>query len=341
MVIKCLECNYKCGNIACLKYHYESCHKDKIDKCICGNITISAICANDSSPWGCSLKNESSSSSGFGSGSGSNSSSSSSSNSSSDSVSSSYSSSSSGSDSSYNSSSNSDPNHNSNSVPNLNPKPNYNSEILISERDEVLGTPTATQMDLRSCYAIREAVPQIREAVTPMVKHGRSPIHEVVSPIRNCNKCNYIKPLTDFDESKYTCRSCTSAKVNCPYCASTVRYDAIRAHVKKQHPNVELTKGFSRNLRSRFPDLSGKKQSSRTVSPLVNKQAEDLGTCLVNHEQSSLGTMTKSYTDLGTSFADSCSCKYYDFVLFLINNGINIEKVKENINLLKSIENLK
>ena len=136
-------------------------------------------------------------------------------------------------------------------------------------------------MDLRSCYAIREAVPQIREAVlqireevTPMVKHlrssstdGRSPIHEVVSPIRNCNKCNYIKPLTDFDESKYTCRSCTSAKVNCPYCAFIVRYDGIRAHVKKQHPNVELTKGFSRNLRSRFPDLSGKKQSSRTVSP--------------------------------------------------------------------------
>ena len=202
-------------------------------------------------------------------------------------------------------------------------------------------------MDLRSCYAIREAipqireavpqireavpqireaVPQIREAVTPMVKHlrssstdGRSPIHEVVSPIRNCNKCNYIKPLTDFDESKYTSRSCTSAKVNCPYCASIVRYDGIRAHVKKQHPDVEITRWFSRNLRSRFPDLSGKKQSSRTVSPLVNKQAEDLG----------------------TSFTDSCSCKYYDFVLFLINNGINIEKVKENINLLKSIDNLK
>ena len=23
--------------------------------------------------------------------------------------------------------------------------------------------------------------------------------------IRSCNKCNYVKPLTDFDESKYTC----------------------------------------------------------------------------------------------------------------------------------------
>ena len=249
MVIKCLECNYKCGNIACLKYHYESCHKDKIDKCICRNITISAICANDFSPWGCSLKNESSSGSG----------------------SSSNSSSGSGSDSSYNSSSNSDPNPNSNSVPNLNPNPNpnpnYNSEVLISEGDEVLSTPTAPQ-------------------------------------IRNCNKCNYIKPLTDFDESKYTCRSCTSAKVNCPYCASIVRYDGIRAHVQKQHPGVELTKGFSRNLTE--------KQSSRTESTLAIRQNEE-----------------------------DCSCKYYNFVLFLINNGINIEKVKENINLLKSIDNLK
>ena len=262
MVLKCLECNYKCGNIACLKYHYESCHKDKIDKCICGNITISAICANDFSPWGCSLKNESSSSSGSGS----------SSNSSSDSGSRS----SSGSDSSYNTSSNSDP------------SPNYNSEVLIIE-------PAS----------------QIHEVVTPMVKHGRSPIREVVTPIRDCNKCNYIKPLTDFDESKFTCRSCTSAKVNCPYCASIVRYDGIRAHVKKQHPGVELTKGFSRNLSDKTINPSWQ---SKTVSPLVNKQTEDLRSSLLNHEQS--------------SFTDSCSCKCYDFVLFLINNGINIEKVK-------------
>ena len=314
MVIKYLECNYKCGNIACLKYHYESCHKDKIDKCICGNITISAICANDFSLWGCSLKNESSSSSGFGSGSGSNSSSSS--NSSSDSVSISSSSSSSGSDSSYSTSSNSDPNPNSNSVPN----PNYNSEVLISERGEVLGTPTAAQMHLRSCYGIRETATQIREVVTP---------------IRNCNKCNYIKPLTDFDESKYTCRTCTSAKVNCPYCTSVMRYDGIRAHVKKQHPGVELTKGFSRNLgtddvrgkpsswgraslvsptktEGPYTDLSQKTINPRVVSPLVISQTEEI-----------------------------CSCKYYDFVSFLINNGINIEKIKENINLLKSIDNLK
>ena len=110
--------------------------------------------------------------------------------------------------------------------------------------------------------------------------------------IRSCNKCNYVKPLTDIDESKYTCRSCTSAKVNCPYCTSVVRYDGIRAHVKKQHPDVELTRGFSRS----FLD---KRQSPRAVIPLVIVQTEE-----------------------------SCSCKYYNFVSFLFNNGINIEKVK-------------
>ena len=81
--------------------------------------------------------------------------------------------------------------------------------------------------------------------------------------IRSCNKCNYVKPLTDFDESKYTCRSCTSAKVNCPYCSSVVRYDGIRAHVKKQHPDVELTRGFKRNLSEKTVNSSWQ---SKTVS---------------------------------------------------------------------------
>ena len=57
MLLKCLECNYKYGNIACLKYHYESCHKDKTDNCMCGKIILCGNCANDFSPWGCSLKN--------------------------------------------------------------------------------------------------------------------------------------------------------------------------------------------------------------------------------------------------------------------------------------------
>ena len=154
--------------------------------------------------------------------------------------------------------------------------------------------------------------PNLNPNPNPNINLNLSP--EVL--IRSCNKRNYIKPLTDFDESKYTCRSCTSAKVNCPYCASVVRYDGIRAHVEKQHPDVELPRGFGRNLRSSYSDLSEKtinpSWQSKTVSPLVISQTEE-----------------------------SCSCKYYNFVSFLINNGLNIEKVKENINLLKSIDILK
>ena len=286
MLLQCSECNYKCGNIAVLKYHYESCHKDKTDKCMCGNIILSGICANDFSQWGCSLKNESSSISSSSSNPSSNSNSNSSSNPSSRSNPNSNSSSnpSSGSGSNLSSSSSSSSgsiyDYNSNSDPNPNPNPN-----LIP-------------------------IPNL------------NPSSEVLT--RRCNKCNYIKPLNNFDEGKYTCRSCTSAKVNCPYCTSVVRYDGIRAHVKKQHPDIELTRGFSRNLQSRFPDITDRCnrftdktinpswQSPRAVSPLVINQTEE-----------------------------SCSCKYYNFVSFLITNGINIEKIKENINLLKSIDNLK
>ena len=96
-----------------------------------------------------------------------------------------------------------------------------------------------------------------------------------------------------------------------------MRYDRIRAHVKKQHPDIELTRGFSRNISewcNRFAEktINPSWQSPRAVSPLVINQTEE-----------------------------SCSCKYYNFVSFLIHNGINIEKIKENINLLKSIDNLK
>ena len=118
---------------------------------------------------------------------------------------------------------------------------------------------------------------------------------------RNCNKCNSVKSITDFDESNYTCRNCTSAKVNCLYCPSDVRHDGIRAHLYKQHPDVELTRGFSRNL------------TERSAEP----------------------------TSVISQTGESCSCIYYNFVSFHINNGINIEEVKENINLLKSIDNLK
>ena len=110
MLLKCLECNYKYGNIAVLKYHYESCHKDKTAKCMCGNIILSGICANNFSPWGFSLKNESSSSSSSGS----------------------------GSSSIYDSNSNSDPNPNINpnlnSDPNPNPTPNLNPSSKVLNR---------------------------------------------------------------------------------------------------------------------------------------------------------------------------------------------------------------
>ena len=98
-----------------------------------------------------------------------------------------------------------------------------------------------------------------------------------------------------------------------------MRYDGIRAHLQKQHPDVELTRGFSRNLQSRFPDITDwcnrfadKTIYTRAVSPLVISQTEEI-----------------------------CSCKYYNFVSFLNNNGINIEKTKEYINLLRSIDNFK
>ena len=294
MLLQCLECNFKCGNIAVLKYHYESFHKDKTDIGMCGNIILSGICAYDFSPCGCSLKNESSSSSNPSSNSNFNSSSnpSSSSNPNSNSSSNPSSSSSSGSGSNPSSSSISGSgsiyDYNSNSDPNPNPNPN----LIPNPNPNLIPNPNL------------------------------NPSSEVLT--RCCNKCNYIKPLNNFDEGKYTCRSCTSAKVNCPYCTSVVRYDGIRAHVKKQHPDIELTRGFSRNITDRcnrfaYKTINPSWQSPRAVSPLVINQTEDLR----------------------SSFTDSCSFKYYNFVSFLINNGIKIEKIKENINLLKSIDNLK
>ena len=246
---------------------------------MCGNIILSGICANDFSPWGCSLKNESSScsnsssnpSSNSNSNSSSNPSSSSNPNSNSSSNPSSSSSSSSGSGSNPSSSSSSGSgsiyDYNSNSDPNPNPNPNL--------------------------------IPNPNPNLIPNPNFNAS--SEVLT--RCCNKCNYIKPLNNFNEGKYTCRSCTSAKVNCPYCTSVVRYDGIRAHVKKQHPDIELTRGFSRNITdrcNRFADktINPSWQSPRAVSPLVINQTEDLRICK---------------TTL-SSFTDSCSFKYYNFV---------------------------
>ena len=204
MLLQCLECNYKCGNIAVLKYHYESFLKDKTDKCMSG------ICANDFSPWGCSLKNESCSSS--------NSSSNPSSNSNSNSNSNSISNPSSNHSSNYSSNHSSSSNFNSNSS--SNPSSSSGSES---------GSGSGSIYDYNS-----NSDPNPNPNPNLIPNPNLNPGSEVLT--RCCNKCNYIKPLNNFDEGKYTCRSCTSAKVNCPYCTSVVRYDGIRAHVKKQHP---------------------------------------------------------------------------------------------------------
>ena len=269
---------------------------------MCGNIKLSGICANDFSPWGCSLKNESSSSSNSNSNSSSNPSSNSNSNS--------------NSNSSSNPSSSSNPNSNSSS------NPSSSSSSSSGSGSNPSSSSSSGSGSIYDYNSNSDPNPNPNPNLIPNPNPNLDPSSEVIT--RCCNKCNYIKPLNIFDEGKYTCRSCTSAKVNCPYCTSVVRYDGIRAHVKKQHPDIELTRGFSRNLQSRFPDITDRCkrfvdktinpswQSPRAVSPLVISQTEEI-----------------------------CSCKYYNFVSFLINNGINIEKIKENINLLKSIDNLK
>ena len=91
-----------------------------------------------------------------------------------------------------------------------------------------------------------------------------------------------------------------------------MRYDGIRAHVKKQHPDVELTRGFSRNLTERSAELV----SRSTKLPLR-------------------GSVELFHRSDITQTEEICSCKYYNFVLFLINNGINIEKNKRKYQFIE------
>ena len=196
---------------AVLKYHYESFHKDITDECMCGNIRLSGICANDFSPWGCSLKNESSSSS--------NSNSNSSSNPSSSSNTSSNSNSNSKSISSSNPSSSFNPNSNSSSNPSSISNPSSSSS----------SNPNSSSSSGSDSIYDYNSNSDPNPNPNPHLNLIPNPSSEVLT--RCCNKCNYIKPLNNFDEGKYTCRSCTSAKVNCPYCTSVVRYDGIRDQI--------------------------------------------------------------------------------------------------------------
>ena len=212
-------------------------------------------------------------------------------------------------ESSSSSNSNSNPSSNSNSNSSSNPSsssnPNSNSSSNPSSSSGSGSNPSSSSSSSSSSGSIYDYIsnsdhnpnpnPNLIPNPSPNLIHNPNPIpnlnpsSEVLT--RCCNKCNYIKPLNNFDEGKYTCRSCTSAKVNCPYCTSFVRYDGIRAHEKKQHPDIELTRGFSRNIIERSVELL---------------------------PRSVIGQTGESY-----------SCKYYNFVSFLINNGINIEKKRK------------
>ena len=156
MVIKCLECNYKCGAAFNLAFHFSICHEGKISKCVCGDKTLSGICMKTD----CSFKDESG-----------------------------YS-----------------PSIDSSSYPSPSPNPSSSSSS------------------------------------SPNSSIDPSPNPKVIT--RCCNRCIYVKPVTDFDKSRYTFRNCTSTKVSCLYCPS----DGMNAHVKRQHPDVDIPTGFTRNL---------------------------------------------------------------------------------------------
>ena len=54
MHVKCLHCNYRCGNPHTLLFHYKIEHKDRVSKCVCGNQTIIGNCVQENSCklWG-------------------------------------------------------------------------------------------------------------------------------------------------------------------------------------------------------------------------------------------------------------------------------------------------
>ena len=61
MVIKCLECNHKCGAPFNLAFHYSICHEDKIGNCACGDKTLSGICIKELAQRTCLVNHERSS----------------------------------------------------------------------------------------------------------------------------------------------------------------------------------------------------------------------------------------------------------------------------------------
>ena len=61
MVIKCLECSHKCGLPFNLVFHYSICQEDKINKCECGDKTLSGICIKKLAQQSCLVNHKRSS----------------------------------------------------------------------------------------------------------------------------------------------------------------------------------------------------------------------------------------------------------------------------------------
>ena len=265
---KILECNPKCGPLSRLVFQYSIYHENKFSNCECGDKTLIGICikklaqrscfANSTMKTDCSfIVNDN--------------------------------------DNVIDNDNDNDKDLRSSFANNVNDndnaKDNFNDNDIDNDNVD----------DLRSSFA--NNINDLRISFSNNVNQNPNPnpnpnVNVSVNPrknkvlTRNCNKCNSIKPLTVFDESKYTCRNRTSAKVNCLYCPSIVRYDGIRAHVKREHPDVELTRGFSRNLTERSADPRSTKLPLRGSVELVPRSVI-------------------TYT------GDTCSCNFFYFVSFL------------------------
>ena len=92
----------------------------------------------------------------------------------------------------------------------------------------------------------------------------------------------------------------------------------MNAHVKRQHPDVDIPKGFTRNLPNNGVGVSLVTPTKRKVYILIHKVVTPILLLPKTGKIVRVNIMILS---------------------FLINNGIKIEKIKENINLLKSIDN--
>ena len=173
MIIKCLECKHKCGLPFNLTFHYSICHEDQIIKCECGDKTLSGVCIKTLAQRSCLVNHKRSS----------------------------FVNSPIKTDCSFIVNDNVNVNINANVYVNDNVKVNDNIKDNINVNDNI--------NDLRSSFA--NNVNQYPNR-NPNVNVSVNPRNNKVLNIR-CYKCNSVKPLTDFDESKYTCRNYTSAKL--------------------------------------------------------------------------------------------------------------------------------